>query len=110
MEGKYLFQPYNFEDVLDAWTERSECELTLEPLHGLKIFDERGQPGGIDVVDAGEIEQERGRFLDDLGFRNSRNWGEVSRSMSPVIETTGMLSSVRSVICIKIEVSIFLRE
>ena len=111
MEGENLFQPYNFKDVLDAGTERGESQLSLEPLYRLKIFDERGEAGGVDVVDARRSrEASAGVFSTTSAFRNSRNLGEVSRSMSPVIETTGMFSSVRSVICIKIEVSIFLHE
>ena len=56
MDGENLLETYDLENIFDARAERSQRELALVGLDGLKIFDERGQPGRIDVIHSGEIE------------------------------------------------------
>ncbi len=75
MEGENLLQSHDFEDVLHAGAERGEGQLALEALHGLKIFDQRGQAGGIDVIHSGEIEQQARRLFGRLGLEELPQFG-----------------------------------
>ncbi len=100
IDGENLLQANDLEDVLHARAQRGQGQTALVALHGLKNIRSAWPIRGVDVIHAAEIQQQRCVFAADFGFRNSRSCGEVSRSTSPLIQTTGMFSSVRSVICI----------
>ena len=77
MEGKDLLEPHDFKNILHAWAELGEGQLAFKTLHGLKILDQRGQPGGINVVHAAEIQQQERRFLVRFGLEEFPQFGRA---------------------------------
>ncbi len=77
MKGEDLFQSHNLENVFYARTKGRQGQLAAKALDRLKIFDQRGQARGIDIVHAGEIKQQSQRFLARLGLEEIAQFGRA---------------------------------
>jgi cyclic pyranopterin phosphate synthase len=64
-DGEQFVQAHEFEDHFNFWLEAEEGDFPAERFAVADVFHERREAGGIDVLHAGEIRDEGGRFLFD---------------------------------------------